>query len=207
MSTFYTYLWFRKDWTPYYVGKGRGNRAFYSCKKHRPPKDGEKIIIQYWPSEEVAFATEVDLIRKYGRKDLGAGCLRNMSNGGIGGALTGKPLERMKAALTGKKLSAEHKARIGKSLRKPKSSQHRLKIKTICAPAGGRAAGRLAVTSGQINTIWNLPQTVAARRKSGTIQGRINANSGHMPEIAHIRWHVNRNMANSSCLYCNGEQL
>lgn len=77
--TYYTYLWLRDDGTPYYVGKGKGDRAF---RKGSPPVD--RIILQEWPSEEDAFAAERFLIAFYGRKDNGTGILRNLSDGGEG---------------------------------------------------------------------------------------------------------------------------
>jgi len=79
---FYTYLWLREDGTPYYVGKGKGNRGFTS-HKHRqncPPLD--HILIQEFLSEDDAFEAEKLLIAYYGRIDLGTGCLRNMTPGG-----------------------------------------------------------------------------------------------------------------------------
>jgi len=79
MKIFYTYLWLREDGTPYYVGKGSGNRAF---RKECPPKD--RILIQEFPSEEDSFEAEKFLISYYGRKDLGIGILVNHTNGGEG---------------------------------------------------------------------------------------------------------------------------
>jgi hypothetical protein len=76
---FYTYLWLREDGTPYYVGKGSGQRAWrIGC----PPHD--RILVQFYPDETSAFAAEIFLIAFYGRKDLGTGCLRNMTDGGEG---------------------------------------------------------------------------------------------------------------------------
>jgi hypothetical protein len=80
---FYTYLWLREDGTPYYVGKGHGNRAFDWHRRFRtPPRD--RIIIQEHLSEADAFAAEVFLIAFYGRKNLETGCLRNLTDGGEG---------------------------------------------------------------------------------------------------------------------------
>ena len=85
---FYTYLWLREDGTPYYVGKGKGDRGFVngSHRQHCPPVD--RIVVNYWTDEETAFAYETYLIDFYGRIDLGTGCLRNLTDGGEG--TTGK---------------------------------------------------------------------------------------------------------------------
>ena len=79
--TFYTYIWVREDGTPYYVGKGSGNRAF---RKGSPTID--RVFLQEYPDESAAFAAESFLISFYGRKDLGTGCLRNLTDGGEGGS-------------------------------------------------------------------------------------------------------------------------
>jgi hypothetical protein len=80
---YYTYLWLREDGTPYYVGKGTRNRAYTNWKHgvHRPAQR-ERIVIIPAESEEEALATEVALVWYYGRKDLGLGCLRNLTDGG-----------------------------------------------------------------------------------------------------------------------------
>lgn len=77
--TFYTYMWLREDGTPYYVGKGTGQRAF---RKGCPPH--ERIVVQDWPSEEDALHAERFLISFYGRKDKETGCLINLTDGGDG---------------------------------------------------------------------------------------------------------------------------
>jgi len=80
--TFYTYLWLREDGSPYYVGKGKGDRAFEDHGWGRPPKDSSRIILQYWLDESTALAFEIYQIDFWGRKDLGIGILRNMTDGG-----------------------------------------------------------------------------------------------------------------------------
>lgn len=83
--TFYTYMWLREDGTPYYVGKGMGNRAFRKSRKGCPPRD--RILIQEWSTEEEAYEAEKLLISIYGRKNNGTGILRNNTDGGAGGGL------------------------------------------------------------------------------------------------------------------------
>ncbi len=84
---YYTYAYLRDDGTPYYIGKGRGNRAYSIAgrKMHRRPKDRSKILLlKQNLSEAEAFRHEVYMIAVFGRKDLGTGILRNLSDGGEG---------------------------------------------------------------------------------------------------------------------------
>jgi hypothetical protein len=83
MKVYYTYLWLREDGTPYYVGKGTGIRAFTNSSHNvHKPLDESLILTQEFPDEQSAFAAEKFLIAYYGRKDLGTGCLRNLTDGG-----------------------------------------------------------------------------------------------------------------------------
>lgn len=84
---FYTYAYLREDKTPYYIGKGEGNRAYTKSRneKIKPPKDKTRIIfLKQNLTEEEAFSHEEYMIAVLGRKDLGTGILRNRSNGGEG---------------------------------------------------------------------------------------------------------------------------
>ncbi|MGA2886131.1 MAG: NUMOD3 domain-containing DNA-binding protein [Halobacteriota archaeon] len=84
MTQFYTYLWLREDGTPYYAGKGSGKRAFQKDRHRQNPPPEERIVVYPAQSEADALETEIVLIWYYGRKDLGTGILRNMTNGGEG---------------------------------------------------------------------------------------------------------------------------
>lgn len=121
---FYTYLWLREDGTPYYVGKGTRSRAYINHRIKRPTRD--KILVQEFLCEEDAFFAEKFLISYYGRSNIGAGCLRNLTDGGEGtsGAVR-KPLtedvkrkisEALTGIPTGRKPSSEQlrKAALGR---------------------------------------------------------------------------------------------
>ena len=89
---YYTYAYLREDGTPYYIGKGKGDRAY---RKHwrskskggyfTPPEKERILILKNNLTEDEAYKHEIYMIEILGRKDLGTGILRNMSSGGKGG--------------------------------------------------------------------------------------------------------------------------
>ena len=105
MNSFYTYAYLREDGTPYYVGKGTGDRWKL---KHRQgfikvPSADRVLFLKEDLTEAQAFAHERYMIAVLGRKDLGTGCLRNLTDGGEGTS------GRLYSEETKAKLRAAHK--------------------------------------------------------------------------------------------------
>ena len=123
---YYTYAYLREDRTPYYVGKGRGNRLY---KKHQKgisvPKDKSRIIfLKQNLTEQEAFSHEEYMISVFGRKDLGTGILHNRTDGGDGasGAVRSEEFKKkLSETKKGKSRSEETKRKISEA-RKGKPS-------------------------------------------------------------------------------------
>ena len=147
---YYTYAYLREDRTPYYIGKGTGNRIYSTNRIIKPPKDKSRIIyLKQNLTETEAFRHEIYMISVFGRKDLGTGILYNMTNGGDGSsgwvpseeyrkkmseAKKGKThsedsKKKMSVAQKGKTLSEEHRRKMSEANKdKTLSEEHRRKI-------------------------------------------------------------------------------
>jgi hypothetical protein len=119
MNEYYTYAYLREDGTPYYIGKGKGKRIDfpYNRRAKLPPKE-RRIYLKNNISEQEAIKHEIYMISIFGRKDLGPGILRNLTDGGDG--ISGcKRSDELKQKLSkmnkGKKLTDECKRKISEA--------------------------------------------------------------------------------------------
>jgi hypothetical protein len=130
---YYTYAYLREDKTPYYIGKGKGDRIYSKQKYIKPPKDKSRIIyLKQNLTEEEAFRHEIYMIDVFGRIDLGTGILHNRTGGGEGmsGAIRSDEYrKKMSEAKKGHTVSEETKKKMseaqkGKTM--PKESKKRM---------------------------------------------------------------------------------
>jgi hypothetical protein len=99
---YYTYAYLREDRTPYYIGKGKGDRIYSTKRTYKPPKDKSRIIfLKQNLTEEEAFKHEIYMIAVFGRIDLGTGILHNLTDGGEGVSNRGTPEQRKEASRKG----------------------------------------------------------------------------------------------------------
>ena len=128
MDIYYVYAYIRKsNNTPYYIGKGKGNRAYRNHGALSVPKDKSKIVFLETNLSNIgACAIERRMIRWYGRKDNNTGILLNKTDGGDGiENLVHSDATRMKISSANKKRIAEGNHTFGKDHTKKQFEQGR----------------------------------------------------------------------------------
>ena len=189
MNDYYVYIYLREDGTPYYVGKGRGKRAFSTKRRFIKPKDETKIIFHSKNlTEEEAFIIEKELIAQYGRKNNGTGILRNLTDGGEGqsGAIYSDEIRAkrsiiMKEVMSRPEVRAKVSATLKELLNRPevkakhsammKEVMNRPEVKAKVSAASKKAMNRPEVKA-KIKEALNRPETKA--KKSSTLKEVMN---------------------------------
>ena len=126
MSIYYVYAYLRENQTPYYIGKGKGDRAWnnsgHTMRGIHLPKDRKNniIILQDNLEEHIALDIEAELIAHYGRQDLGTGILHNKTDGGPSPVLYGEQNGMTRRAHTEKTKQLIRETKLGKSRRNDK---------------------------------------------------------------------------------------
>jgi hypothetical protein len=147
MREYYTYAYLREDRTPYYIGKGKGNRIHNSHNRvvHKPPKD-RRVFLKTGLTETEAFRHEVYMIALYGRKDLGTGILWNFTDGGEGTSgykWTPEQREALSVSSTGKKYGEEMKEKCRSRMTGLKRSEETRKKMSNSLKGNQRNKGKL----------------------------------------------------------------
>ena len=174
---FYTYVHYRPDETPFYVGKGYGGRC--TSRADRNIKWHEVVITESWEnirievipriSEQDALSYEKELIALYRSQGF---LLVNRTSGGQGTSgmrHTEETKRKLSVAHTGKKLSEEHKAAVSKAGKARKIKYWPPKTPEAKARAGASRKGYKFTEQERIEHSLRMQN-----RKPISDQGRIN---------------------------------
>lgn len=203
-NMYYVYVYKDQNGQPYYIGKGKGNRAWKHGSNDLVPSPANQYIEIFKKNlpEREALDLEIDLISKFGRLDEGTGYLQNRTSGGDnppsqkGRVVPEERRKRISESLTGRPspkkgipLSAAHKAKIKKNhpkhwLGKKRSAET---ISRMSCGRKGKMTGASHPGSVQVMTPHGIFYTLKDAAKSfsvgpGTISNRCNSNSTKFKE-------------------------
>jgi hypothetical protein len=169
---FYTYMHTRNDTRqPFYIGKGRGQRAWASRSRNQHWKNvvqrhGHGVeLLAHWPTEKEAFEHERFLIACM--KDMGIK-LVNMTDGGEGSSgfkLPEQAKQKLRALHLGKRPTAEALAKM--------SAAHRGISKTEAHKAAIGRAHKGKVIPGHVKAI--LSQKATGRKHTAESRMKMSA--------------------------------
>ena len=172
-NRFYVYQYVNEDGTPYYIGKGTGDRIRVSHGGLMVPPKERRIIIKDNLTNDEAKQLEKELITMYKRK-LDGGILENIKINQwacrVGWQHSLETKEKISKGNLGKVRSEEAKINYSK----PKSAEHKEKIRqaNIGRPDDGRnkkaaktVAYRIATDKEYAEKYWNNKKKMSEERK------------------------------------------
>jgi hypothetical protein len=187
-NSFYTYAYLREDRSPYYIGKGSGRRIYVKGGRFCgiPKNKSQIIFLKQNLTEEEAFKHEKYMIAVFGRKDLGTGILRNMTDGGEGtsGRLKSEEeKEKSRARMIGKnnpqygrKYTEEERKNLSEKMRGEngpfygKTHTEEFK-KNRCGPGNPMYGKKCPEHSARMKRRMNTTEGKEIARKAGKIGG------------------------------------
>ena len=156
-NKYYVYAFLREDNSPYYIGKGHGNRAYSTKRTVKKPKNEERIkILVENLTEADSFLLEMFLIKYFGRKGYDeCGILYNQTKGGEGSSgykHSKESLEKMSKSRTGLKRSKEAIEKTANKNRGRKNSKETIeKFKEVNSGVNNPAFGKIWINNGTQN--------------------------------------------------------
>lgn len=174
---YYVYLHKKLNGEVFYVGKGKGRRAFKNNRRStlwNYTKDKYGLQIEIYEdnlSESEALSLEMELIKQFGRIDIGTGCLVNFTDGGDTTNLS--PIAR-------KKISEKQKERYSNPEEKEKlverltgrESKRKLNPYLILGKESGE------ILEGYLSDLISVLGNGSRQRLLNLISGRIKSTGG-----------------------------